>query len=82
MRALFFFPVLYTETIPVDIPPSYRGHAVKYSYKITIGVGRLQAPTKLLRLNFRVLSVQGSPKIFFFSILDTKIITIINKVIY
>jgi hypothetical protein len=45
--------------IPINSPPSYRGQAVKYSYKITIGTQRVNSPTKLLRIPFRVLSLKG-----------------------
>ncbi|CAH1254897.1 RGP1 [Branchiostoma lanceolatum] len=48
---------LYREVIPREAPPSYRGHSVKYSYKVTIGTQRVGAPTKLLRVPFRVLVV-------------------------
>lgn len=49
----------YKEVIPIEAPPSYRGTAVKYSYKITIGTQRFDHPTKLLRVPFRVLIVPG-----------------------
>lgn len=49
----------YRETIPADSPPSFRGQAVKYSYKLTIGTQRLNHPTKLVRLPFRVLVLYG-----------------------
>ncbi|XP_023246479.1 RAB6A-GEF complex partner protein 2-like [Copidosoma floridanum] len=56
---------VYKETIPSDSPPSYRGQAVKYSYKITIGAQRVNSPIKLLRIPFRVLSLKGSENVFF-----------------
>ncbi|ESP03322.1 hypothetical protein LOTGIDRAFT_199337 [Lottia gigantea] len=49
----------YEDCIPTDSPPSYRGQAVKYSYKIIIGTQRFQQPTKLLRIPFRVLVLYG-----------------------
>ncbi|XP_052807566.1 RAB6A-GEF complex partner protein 2-like [Mya arenaria] len=49
----------YSEIIPVDAPPSFRGQAVKYSYKLTLGTQRLNHPTKLLRIPFRVLVLHG-----------------------
>ncbi|XP_077988860.1 RAB6A-GEF complex partner protein 2-like [Glandiceps talaboti] len=49
----------YKEVIPRDAPPSYKGQSVKYSYKVTIGTQRLNSPTKLLRVPFRVLVVYG-----------------------
>ncbi|XP_072050998.1 RAB6A-GEF complex partner protein 2-like [Amphiura filiformis] len=50
---------LYRETIPSDAPPSFRGQAVKYSYKVTIGTQRVNSPIKLLRVPFRVLVLYG-----------------------
>ncbi|XP_035666697.1 RAB6A-GEF complex partner protein 2-like isoform X1 [Branchiostoma floridae] len=57
---------LYREVIPREAPPSYRGHSVKYSYKVTIGTQRVGAPTKLLRVPFRVLVVYdlGDPTVY------------------
>ena len=49
----------YSDTVPVDGAPSYKGHAVKYSYKITVGTSRVQGDSKLLRLPIRILVVQG-----------------------
>ena len=54
-----YVEVVYSETLPVESPPSYRGVTLKYSYKITIGAQRFGCPTKLLRLPFRVLVVPG-----------------------
>lgn len=51
--------LIYREEIPKDAPPSFRGQSVKYSYKVTIGTQRLECPTKLLRVPFRVLVVYG-----------------------
>ncbi|KAJ8670274.1 hypothetical protein QAD02_001533 [Eretmocerus hayati] len=53
---------LYKETIPNHSPPSYRGQAVKYSYKITIGTQRVNSQIKLLRIPFRVLSLKELPE--------------------
>ncbi|XP_070543034.1 RAB6A-GEF complex partner protein 2-like [Ptychodera flava] len=50
---------IYQEVIPRDAPPSYKGQSVKYSYKVTIGTQRVNSPTKLLRVPFRVLVVYG-----------------------
>lgn len=55
----FYFAVMYKETIPKEAPPSYRGQAVKYSYKITIGAQRIGCPIKLLRVPLRVLVLYG-----------------------
>lgn len=50
---------VYSEMLPCEAPPSYRGQAVKYSYKITIGMQRINCPIKLLRVPLRVLEVNG-----------------------
>ena len=52
-------PDAYSEMVPVDGPPSFRGQAVKYVYKLTIGCQRVNSPIKLLRVPFRVLVLQG-----------------------
>ncbi|XP_066593889.1 RAB6A-GEF complex partner protein 2 isoform X2 [Prorops nasuta] len=54
---------IYRESIPNDAPPSYRGQAVKYSYKITIGTQRVNSAIKLLRVPFRVLSLSELPEV-------------------
>ncbi|XP_047241727.1 RAB6A-GEF complex partner protein 2 isoform X3 [Girardinichthys multiradiatus] len=51
----------YSEVVPIDGPPSFRGQAVKYVYKLTIGCQRVNSPIKLLRVPFRVLVLQGMP---------------------
>ncbi|KAL5005057.1 hypothetical protein ScPMuIL_018513 [Solemya velum] len=50
---------MFEDVIPSDAPPSFRGQAVKYSYKITIGTQHFKHPTKLLRIPFRVLVLYG-----------------------
>ncbi|XP_031548816.1 RAB6A-GEF complex partner protein 2-like [Actinia tenebrosa] len=50
---------LYSEIIPADGPPSFKGYAVKYSYKVTLGTSRVNSQFKLLRLPLRVLTVRG-----------------------
>ncbi|XP_074935958.1 RAB6A-GEF complex partner protein 2 isoform X2 [Phalacrocorax aristotelis] len=49
----------YSETLPIDGPPSFRGQSVKYVYKLTIGCQRVNSPIKLLRVPFRVLVLHG-----------------------
>lgn len=53
------FLVIYEDVIPVDSPPSYKGQAVKYSYKVTIGAQKFNQPTKLIRMPFRVMVLHG-----------------------
>ena len=57
---LFLPSVAFEDVIPSDAPPSYRGQAIKYSYKLIIGAQMLEHPTKLLRLPFRVLVLHGN----------------------
>ncbi|XP_035282075.1 RAB6A-GEF complex partner protein 2 isoform X1 [Anguilla anguilla] len=52
----------YSEIVPTDGPPSFRGQAVKYVYKLTIGCQRVNSPIKLLRVPFRVLVLHGMPE--------------------
>ena len=50
----------HSETLPADdLPPSFRGHAVKYLYKMTVGLQDLHRPVRLLRLPLRVLVLSG-----------------------
>lgn len=49
----------FEDAIPTDAPPSFRGQAVKYSYKVIIGTQRPGATTKLLRIPFRVMVMPG-----------------------
>ncbi|KAM6949312.1 RAB6A-GEF complex partner protein 2 isoform 2-T2 [Aplochiton taeniatus] len=52
----------YSEVVPNDGPPSFRGQSVKYVYKLTIGCQRVNSPIKLLRVPFRVLVLHGMPE--------------------
>ena len=56
----FCVSVVFQDTIPTDAPPSFRGQAVKYSYKIIVGTQRFEHPTKLLRIPFRVMVLYGT----------------------
>lgn len=50
---------LYSEVLPHDCPPSYKGQLVKYSYKITLGTQRVSSATRLLSVPIRVLVIHG-----------------------
>lgn len=50
---------IYKETIPSSVPPSYKGQAVRYAYKVTIGAQRVNALTRLLRIPIKVFVVEG-----------------------
>ena len=56
---IFFHVVSYSETISTHVPPTFRGIYVKYSYKLTIGTQRVNCPTTLIRVPFRVLVIPG-----------------------
>ena len=56
MLKYLFHIVFYDEILPGDLPPSFRGQAVKYSYKLKIGLQRLGAPVKMLHLPLRVMT--------------------------
>ncbi|KAG8281116.1 Golgi membrane exchange factor (Ric1p-Rgp1p) subunit, partial [Homalodisca vitripennis] len=49
----------YSQSLPLEALPSYRGQLVKYSYKITIGSQRVNGIVKLLRVPLRVLDISG-----------------------
>jgi RAB6A-GEF complex partner protein 2 len=53
--------VAYSETISTHVPPTFRGIYAKYSYKLTIGTQRVNCPTTLIRVPFRVLVLPGNP---------------------
>ena len=51
--------VIYKETLPYDLAPSFRGQFARYTYKLTIGAQKLNRNTQLLRLPFKVYSLLG-----------------------
>ncbi|XP_059612847.1 RAB6A-GEF complex partner protein 2 [Phlebotomus argentipes] len=46
---------LYRESLPMSCPPTYKGTAIKYYYKITIATQRLGSKVQALRVPIRVL---------------------------
>lgn len=54
-------PDSYSEVLPTEGPPSFRGQSVKYVYKLTIGCQRVNSPITLLRVPLRVLVLTGEP---------------------
>ena len=60
-------PGTYEDIVPFELPPSYRGQAVKYSYKLKIGMQRVGAPVKMLHLPLRLMMWQGSPAVQLFT---------------
>jgi hypothetical protein len=50
---------IYEETIPSNLPPSFRGQAIKYSYKLKIGLQRVGASVKLLHVPLRLMTWQS-----------------------
>ncbi|XP_054989598.1 RAB6A-GEF complex partner protein 2 isoform X1 [Sorex araneus] len=55
----------YSEVLPLEGPPSFRGQSVKYVYKLTIGCQRVNSPITLLRVPLRVLVLTGLQDIRF-----------------
>ncbi|OBS83506.1 hypothetical protein A6R68_22534, partial [Neotoma lepida] len=55
----------YSEVLPTEGPPSFRGQSVKYVYKLTIGCQRVNSPITLLRVPLRVLVLTGLQDVHF-----------------
>ncbi|XP_031233067.1 RAB6A-GEF complex partner protein 2 isoform X2 [Mastomys coucha] len=58
-------PDSYSEVLPTEGPPSFRGQSVKYVYKLTIGCQRVNSPITLLRVPLRVLVLTGLQDVHF-----------------
>lgn len=58
--------VSYIESIPVGGPPSFRGHIVGYTYKVTIGVQKPNCPAQITRLPVKVILIPGNQYILNF----------------
>lgn len=41
-------------------PPSFRGHIVGYTYKVTIGVQKPNCPAQITRLPVKVILIPGN----------------------
>lgn len=52
-----YFQDFFRETIPRAGPPTYRGHDIKYYYKITIATQRVKCKVQILQLPIRVLPI-------------------------
>ncbi|VDN05058.1 unnamed protein product [Thelazia callipaeda] len=45
-----------TQQLPLDsIPPSFKGHLVRYVYKLTLGVQHVKSPIKLIHIPLRII---------------------------
>uniref|UniRef100_A0A915PV21 Arrestin C-terminal-like domain-containing protein n=1 Tax=Setaria digitata TaxID=48799 RepID=A0A915PV21_9BILA len=45
-----------TQQLPLDsIPPSFKGHLVRYVYKLTLGVQHVKSPIKLIHVPLRII---------------------------
>ncbi|KAL4003737.1 Rgp1 family protein [Acanthocheilonema viteae] len=45
-----------TQQLPLDsIPPSFKGHLVRYIYKLTLGVQHVKSPIKLIHIPLRII---------------------------
>ena len=47
----------FNDRLPGNSPPSFNGSAVKYFYKITIGIQRVNSSIQLLRMPLKVLNI-------------------------
>jgi hypothetical protein len=50
---------LYSQLLPNDLPPSYKGLNIKLSYKVCIGIGRIGKSLSMIRLPFRLYEIKG-----------------------
>ena len=55
----FYILVRYKQQLLKDHPPSYKGQNIKFSYKVLIGIGRINQPLCILKLPFRLLEFEG-----------------------
>jgi hypothetical protein len=50
----------YVEKLPYHLPPTYKGHCVRYMYKVTLGIQCFgPSGTRHVRLPFRVMTLEG-----------------------
>ncbi|GMT19181.1 hypothetical protein PFISCL1PPCAC_10478, partial [Pristionchus fissidentatus] len=50
-------------TIPIHgMPPSFKGHFIRYTNRITVGVARIRSTVRMLHLPLRILSSVGDTK--------------------
>lgn len=55
--APIFFTDFFNEILPRNGPPTYRGHDIKYFYKITIATQRVKSKVQMLGVPIRVLPI-------------------------
>lgn len=53
----------FNDKLPDYSPPSYNGNAIRYFYKITIGIQRVNSTIKLLPVPFKVLNLPNDNQI-------------------
>lgn len=51
------FADFFNEFVPRDGPPTYRGHDIRYFYKITIATQRVKSKVQTLTVPIRVLPI-------------------------
>lgn len=51
------FVDFFNEFVPRDGPPTYRGHDIRYFYKITIATQRVKSKVQTLTVPIRVLPI-------------------------
>lgn len=52
-----YFTDFFNEFVPRDGPPTYRGHDIRYFYKITIATQRVKSKVQTLTVPIRVLPI-------------------------
>lgn len=52
-----FLTDFFNEIVPRDGPPTYRGHNIKYFYKLTIATQRVRSKVQTLTVPIRVLPI-------------------------
>lgn len=53
----FFYSDFFNEMLPRNGPPTYRGHDIKYFYRITIATQRVKSKVLMLSVPIRVLPI-------------------------
>ena len=49
----------FSGTVPIHLPPSYRGSYIKYSYLVLVGLQRVNRPVSLISLPIRIINLPG-----------------------
>ncbi|XP_065639842.1 RAB6A-GEF complex partner protein 2 isoform X1 [Hydra vulgaris] len=50
--------VMYSQSLPLSLPPSYSGQYLKISYKVSIGIGGINQPLCIINLPFKLFEMK------------------------